>query len=170
VRHWKLSRKAAAGGVVLALALVAGGVAFAYVTATGSGPGSGKVGTTTNTLKGKLQVTVATCTSPLTLLPGESQTCDYTVKNTTGGQIKFGANTVTLTEKTTTVESTGAKVAGCEFSWWTVKITASATPTKLTAGSTASGGVVKLTLKAEATTTQGACLGSKPQFIVHVAA
>lgn len=170
MKRFKLSKKAAAVGVVVGLAFAVGGVAFAYVTATGSGTGTGRVGTA-STVTGKLTVTVSACATPTSLLPGETQSCNYTVKNTTKGQVKFTTNTVTLTKTgTTVVKLTGAKIAGCKFVWFTISVATQPTPSTLAATGTASGGVVHLKLVTSASTTQNACLGAHPKFIVHVPA
>jgi hypothetical protein len=165
-----LSKKVAAAGVVAGLALVAGGVAFAYVTATGTGHGTGKVATS-SAVTGKLTVTVSPCTTPTTLLPGETQSCGYTVHNTTKGQVKFTTNTVTLTRTgTTVVDSTGTPITGCTWGWFTISVFTQPTPSTLAATGTATGGVVHLTLNTSVTTTQNACLGAHPAFTVHVPA
>lgn len=169
MKRIKLNKRSAAIGVAIGLALAVGGIAFAYVTATGSGTGVGKVGTAASTLTGKLTVTVSACTTPTAILPGETQSCSYTVHNTTKGQVHFGTNTVALTKTgNTVVKSTGAKITGCKFSWFTISITPQPAPNTLAAtATTTTNGVVKLKLNTS-TTTQGACLGSQPKFTVTV--
>lgn len=172
VKRLRINRFAVAAGLSLGLALAVSGVAFAYVTATGTGTGTGRVGTASTTLTGKLAVSVSPCATPTAVLPGEAQTCAYSVKNTTKGQVHFGSNTVALTTTgvahTTVVKATGGTIAGCKFSWFTISVTTQPLPATLAAtATTATNGVVTLKLTTE-TVTQGACLGTQPKFTVHV--
>ena len=172
MKHLRLNRFAVAIGLAIGLALAVSGVAFAYVTATGTGTGTGRVGTASTTLTGKLAVAVSPCATPTAVLPGESQTCAYSVKNTTKGQVHFGTNTVALTTTgtahTTVVKATGGTIAGCRYAWFTISLTTQPFPATLTAtATTTTSGVVTLKLTTE-TVTQGACLGTEPRFTVHV--
>ena len=171
MKHLRLNRFAVAVGLAIGLALAVSGVAFAYVTATGTGTGTGRVGTASTTLTGKLAVSVSPSATPTAVLPGESQTCAYSVKNTTKGQVHFGTNTVGLTRTgvaTTVVGHGGSKDQGCKFSWFTISVTTQPLPATLAAtATTATNGVVTLKLTTE-TVTQGACLGTQPKFTVHV--
>ena len=168
MRRFKLNRKSAAIGAAVALALALGGVAFAYVTATGSGTGFGKVGTRATTLTGKLTVTVTACITPTKILPGETQSCSYKVHNSTGGQVKFTNNTVALAKTGTTIVGTAGKVAGCKFAWFAITIATQPAPQILAAGATTAAGIVHLKFITSASTTQNACLGSKPKFTITV--
>lgn len=111
--------------LVLSLALVGGGIAFAYWTVTGSGNGTGVTGNT-------VAITVNQTTAVTNLRPGGvAQELEGTFTNTNGGPVYVDSVTVAIASVT---KAAGAPAGTCTASDYTLAATTMQVDAEIPAG------------------------------------
>jgi hypothetical protein len=149
-RRHRHSRRVAALGSVLALAIT--GTATAYFTGAVSGSGSGTVTVATQTGQ-KLTVTrdPQSDSGSATLLPnGSSHTLAFTIQNP-------GTQSVTVNHLVASITNLPH---GCDPSWFTANVLTSV-PQTIIAGHSVIG-LVKVTMASDSNDNQDACQGATP--------
>jgi hypothetical protein len=152
-------RVGVAVGLIAALVLAAG--ALAYFTSTGSGTGSASVGSA-----GAWTVNVSPATGG-PLYPGSgSQSIAYTVTNSGSGQQSLAGTTAVVKSSGGNVTQAGTAVPGCLASWFTATNTAPASlPQDLAGSATSTGGSVAVSMQ-DSGTSQNPCQGVSPDITI----
>jgi hypothetical protein len=154
-----LTRRRVVVALTAVVVLAAASGAFAYFTGSGSGVGTATVGS-----GGAWKVTAAAPTGGPIYPGGSSEAISYTVTNTGSGSQELQATTAALETTTyngaTVVEQSGAPVAGCLASWFTVTNSGPASQ-DLASQATSGTGSVAVSLS-DSGTNQDACEGVSP--------
>jgi hypothetical protein len=149
-------------GIVAALA-VAGG-AIAYFTSTGSGTGNAKVGSASN-----WTVAVGAYTGG-PLYPGAgSENVPFTITNASSGAQELQTTTAALTKDAgggVYDTTTQAYVDGCQASWFTVTDNTPTPAVDLAGGAQYTSGNATVTMQ-DSQSNQDSCQGLTPQVTVN---
>lgn len=150
--------------VAVVVGVIGGTIAaYAYFTSQGSGSGAASVGTATPwTVSG-----VSTTGGPLKPASG-TETIGYTVTNSSSGQQKLNAVTVSVVNdgsgNVLNSASGDAAVAGCLVSWFSVDNSGAPSAANLAGGGSVTGSAtVTMT---DSGTSQDACQGVSPKLNV----
>lgn len=166
VRFPKFNKKVIAVGAAAGIAMGAAGIAAAYFTSSGSGSSTATVGKAS-----AFTVSVSSCTGTA-LTPGYgSETCAFTVANpATAGSQSFGTAGVVVTHASTggvyNKDADTGLVATCKSTWFSAVVTTTPTPHSITGGSSATGGVVTITMPANTSVNQSSCETVHPKITV----